>query len=206
MKKLSLAVVAILSFVLCYAEPTNTISTQPTVVAVTPDVSAEGFAPKLPNTLTERQVEVLTLAYTTAEKDGLKPELLQGIVLQESNAGEASAYKVVVDGRSRFYGLTQITIGAARAVLKSFPQLKKQFQFQTSTDEELIAKLIENDAFNLAVASKYLLIMKRFGFDTIKHLALAYNQGPGAAKAKNPDAFDYVHGVMRHIQNLKRQT
>lgn len=203
MKKLSLAMVAILSFVLCYAEPTNTIHNPTTVVAIQPDASAESFTPRLPKNLTERQVEVLTLAYTTAKQDGHKPELLQGIVMQESSAGEASAYKVVVDGRSRFYGLTQITLAAARDVIRKFPQLKKQFKFQTSTDEELVAKLIENDAFNLAVASKYLLILKRFGFDTIKQLALAYNQGPGAAKDMDADTLDYVRGVMSNIYKLR---
>jgi hypothetical protein len=179
--------------------------TIPTVA--TSDDSAGNSVPELPNTLTDRQVHVLTMAYEIAKEDGhADPQILQGIVLQESSAGASGSYKVVVLNKSRYYGLTQLTIGAARDVIRNFPELKAQFGFQTSTNEELIAKLIENDEFNLSVASKYLLILKRFGFDTIRQLALAYNQGPGGARMKDARTFAYSNGVMKHIQSLHIKT
>jgi len=195
---IGLAVLTAFGLALAAAKPVNT------VVVHHVDIFHEGTAPKVPSIFNNRQAEILHLAYTTAKKDGhTHPQLLQGIVLQESSAGASDSYKVVKQDGSRFFGVTQLTIGAARDVLKSFPQLKKEYGFQTSTDEELIAKLVENDAFNLEVASKYLLILKRYGFDTIKQLALAYNQGPGGAKEKDPDTFDYSNGVMRHIEKLQ---
>ena len=207
----ALAVVAILFAGLTTLSAQPSINVTPTaVISVAPENGTKGggFAMNLPKHITTRQAEILNMAYTIAKKDGHKqPQILQGIVMQESQAGQLQKYKVAgqefgLKTNTRYYGVAQIKLDAARDVLAAYPQLSKQYNFQTNTDEEVIAKLIENDQFNLAVASKYLLILKRYGFDTIKELALAYNQGPGGAKLKDADTFHYSNGVMKYIQTL----
>jgi hypothetical protein len=89
-------------------------------------------------------------------------------------------------------------------VLNRYPELRKEFNFHTKEDEEIVAKLIEDDRFNLSVASKYLLVLKSFGYDTIKQLALAYNQGPGGAKNHNSDTHHYSKGVINYIQKINK--
>lgn len=208
----ALAVVAAFFVAIAAFAAKPTITTAPTaVINVTPESGATGggFSMNLPKHITSRQAEILSLAYSIAKKDGHKqPQILQGIVLQESGAGQLKIYKVAgqefgLKSNERYYGVAQIKLAAARDVLNAYPSLMKQFNFHTSTDEEVIAKLIENDAFNLAVASKYLLILQRYGYDTIRQLALAYNQGPGGARSKDPDTFHYSNGVMKHIQSLQ---
>jgi len=46
--------------------------------------------------------------------------------------------------------------------------------------------------------------LKSSGYDTIKQLALAYNQGAGGARHLDPDTTHYSKGVMAHIQELKK--
>jgi hypothetical protein len=163
----------------------------------------------IPKNLSQHQAELLSQAYEIAQKDGHKqPQILQGIILQESKAGEMSSYKVAgqefgLKTNSRYYGVAQIKLAAALDVLKSFPGLKKEFNFQSNTDEEVIAKLIENDKFNMSIASKYLLLLRNAGYDTIKQLAVAYNQGAGGAKNIDPSKNHYSNGVMAYIQQIK---
>lgn len=185
---------------------------QPTAVVSVPiadGIRGGGMSVVLPQHLTQRQVELLTMAYHIAKQDGHPyPQLLQGIILQESHAGEHPNYRVAgqefgLAANKRYYGVAQIKLAAARDVLKHYPQMNQQFDLgNNAADEEVIAKLIENDAFNLAVASKYLLILKTYGYDTIKQLALAYNQGPGGARNHDSETHHYSKGVMRYIQTL----
>jgi hypothetical protein len=188
------------------------ITTTPTTVINVPasnTAKGGGVAFSIPKNLTARQTELLAMAFDVAKHDGHRhPQLLQGIILQETLAGEYHSYKVAgqelgLRANERYYGVAQIKLAAARDVLTAFPRLVKEFNFHTTTDEEVIAKLIENDKFNLSVASKYLLILTRYGYDTIKELALAYNQGPGGAKAHDPNTFHYSVKVMKYIQELK---
>jgi hypothetical protein len=211
LSKTALAVAAATSiFVLGAVSASSTAKPQSNISVVQPDDKVTEFKIKLPAHLSETQVRILTLAYQIAKQDGHKyPYLLQGIVLQETNAGEVKKYKVAghehgLHPNNRYYGVAQIKLKAARDVLASYPSLISRFNFHTNTDEEVIAKLIENEAFNLEVASKYLLIMKRYGFITPREMALAYNQGPGGAKNQDPETFYYPNGVMKHIQSLKR--
>lgn len=167
-----------------------------------------GFSMAVPKDLSSRQTRLLAMAYEIAKRDGHRhPQLLQGIILQETKAGALKSYKVAghdmgLTVNQRYYGVAQIKLAAAQDVLKRYPSLRDEFDFQTTTDEEVIAKLIENDRFNLAVASKYLLILKGYGYDTIGQLALAYNQGPGGARSHDSAEHDYSVKVMKHIQGL----
>lgn len=193
----------------------HTISTNPTTVISMPKedgadtVAGGGFAMKLPSNLSQRQAELLSMAYQIAKEDGHRyPQVLQGIILQETHAGELRKYKVAgqefgLKTNERYYGVGQIKLSAAKDVLKRYPKLKEEFEFHTTMDEEIIAKLIEDDRFNLSVASKYLLILRAYGYDTIKQLALAYNQGPGGARNHDSNTHHYSTGVMKYIQKLQ---
>lgn len=193
----------------------HTISTNPTTVISMPKedgadtVAGGGFAMKLPSNLSQRQTELLSMAYQIAKEDGHRyPQVLQGIILQETHAGELRKYKVAgqefgLKTNERYYGVGQIKLSAAKDVLKRYPKLKEEFDFHTAMDEEIIAKLIEDDRFNLSVASKYLLILRAYGYDTIKQLALAYNQGPGGARNHDSNTHHYSTGVMKYIQKLQ---
>lgn len=183
----------------------------PTAVISVPrddSVRGGGFSMEVPKDLSSRQTRILAMAYEIAKRDGHKhPQLLQGIVLQETKAGAMASYKVAgqeagLGPNQRYYGVAQIKLAAAQDVLTRYPGLKQEFNFQTQTDEEVIAKLIENDRFNLSVASKYLLILRGYGYDTIGQLALAYNQGPGGARNHDSDEHHYSVKVMKHIQGL----
>jgi hypothetical protein len=168
-----------------------------------------GLSMNLPKNLTNKQSELLHMAYDIAKSDGHKyPQLLQGILLQESRAGNLASYKVAgqefgLKTNERYYGVTQIKLAAARDVLGRYPSMKSEFKFQSNTDEEVIAKLIENDRFNLSIASKYLIVLKAAGYNTVSQLALAYNQGATGAKGKDPDSNPYSRGVLNHISSLK---
>lgn len=183
------------------------VSLQHQVTEVTTSVIAEhgrGGVPAmvLPTDLTTKQKQILQLAYDIAKHDGHKhPEILQGIVFQETKAGGMTSYRVAgqefgLKTNERYYGVTQIKLAAARDVLKAFPELVKQY-LQTTTDEEVIAHLIMNDRFNLTVASKYLKLMPD-EWSTEKKVA-AYNQGPTGVAKVNPKTFKYVTEVKKHI-------
>jgi hypothetical protein len=168
----------------------------------------EGYSIVLPPTFTHAQSELLDLAYQTAKADHLPhPQLLQGILMQETLAGALAGYKVAgqeagLKPNQRYYGVYQIKLAAARDVLKRFPELWAQYGFQTRMDEEVIAQLIENDAFSTAVASKYLVILSDSGYHTAGALAVAYNKGPGGAMGVNVSADPYAVGVSRHVARL----
>jgi hypothetical protein len=194
---------------------TLVMSNQSTVVISMPSedgIPGGGFSMNLPKNLSSKQVELLSMAYDIAKHDGHKyPQILQGILLQESEAGSLASYKVAgqefgLKTNERYYGVTQLKLAAARDVLNKYPNIKSEFKFQSNTDEEVIAKLIENDKFNLSVASKYLMVLKAAGYNTISQLALAYNQGAEGAKNKDPETNHYSRGVLNHISNLKLKT
>lgn len=186
---------------------------QPTSVINIPlesGVKGGGFSMNLPKYLSAKQTNLLAMAYDIAKKDGHQyPQILQGIILKESGAGGLKSYKVAgqefgLKTNERYYGVGQIKLVAARDVLNRYPKMKEEFDFHTNTDEEVIAKLIENDKFNLSVASKHLLVLKSLGYDTIASMALAYNQGAGGAKHLDPNTNAYSLGVQANIQKLKQ--
>ena len=178
-------------------------------ITVASDNSSNKVSMDIPKNLSHHQAELLSQAYEIAQKDGHKqPQILQGIILQESKAGDLKSYKVAgqefgLKTNARYYGVAQIKLDAAKDVLKSYPSMKEQFGFHTNTDEEVIAKLIENDKFNMSIASKYLLLLRNAGYDTIKQLAVAYNQGAGGARNIDPNKNQYSNGVMAYIQTIK---
>ena len=185
-----------------------TSQSTPTAVISVPLEKGQGSAlsMKLPSNLTATQARILHLAYKVAQADGHKyPQMLQGIVLQETKAGALESYKVAgqefgLRANERYYGVSQVKLAAAKDVLSTYPNMKTQFKLQTKTDEEVIANLILNEEFNLSIASKYLLILKKRYNVSDTNILAAYNQGPGGMN--NAEGQKYSTSVQQHIRKL----
>jgi len=184
----------------------SSVETTKTVLTIPPADAESSWVVPLPDHMTTGQSHLLAIAYQTAKDDGFRqPQLLQGIILQESDAGELPGYKVGDQSsppNRRSYGLGQIKLQTAKAVLTRYPDLWTKYQFQTHTDEEIIAKLIENNGFNIAVASKYCLMLNGYGYHSAKAIAVAYNKGPGGASGVDLAVDPYAAGVSRHMRAL----
>jgi len=121
------------------------------------------------------QCVVLTYAWHIAVADGIEPAVLQGILLQESK----EKFRVAGPSKSPYFGVGQIKLPTALAMLQKWPELYDKFDFDTKHPLEVQAKLMLDDEFNIAVASKYLRYLKStFKFSGDK-LIDAYNMGPG---------------------------
>lgn len=158
----------------------------------------------LPANLSSKQGRLLAEAYEIAKADGHKsPELVQAILLQETMAGGMKAYRVANAGPEAYFGVMQIKLGAAKDVLGAWPDLYKKFGFQTRADDEIKANLILNDKFNMAVASKYLLVLQnRYGYSG-RALMVAYNKGPGGAQGVNAAESEYALGALSKLAARK---
>jgi hypothetical protein len=195
--------VAVCALTLAYAKPI--FMTPGTSVIAPMGGSQLGGAPisiKLPDTLTKKQFELLSFAYSVAKADGHKyPQYLQGIIMQETRAGDMKDYRVAGLTNKvgdRYFGVTQIKLAAAKDVMKKYPELWDKFD--TKTDEELEARLILDDHFNIRVASKYALMLG-MNQDPTKAIT-AYNQGLGGAEKVEPSTFGYTVKVKQHAAKL----
>lgn len=153
--------------------------------------------------LSKHQRDILSLAYATGKKDGLKkPEILAGIIYQESKAGTAAKFRTAAHkgANDQTVGLGQIKVKTAKGVLKRFPKLKERFGI---SDKNIAKNLANNDEFNIAVASKYLVMICENKCSS-DFLTAAYNKGEGgASKLRAPGKLPYVKLVNKHIANLK---
>lgn len=164
------------------------------------------FSSVIPNSFSEKQLQLLNFAHTVSREDGnSSPEILQAVILQESLAGGLKTYRVAnAGGKQPYFGVAQIKLVAAKDVISAYPALLEKYKFQTKTDEEIMAHLILNDEFNIEVASKYLKILKDdYGFADNVVLAAAYNAGPAGAKAGGGKS--YAQSVMKYVQELKNK-
>lgn len=154
--------------------------------------------------LTPKQIELLSFARKTAKEDGHQyPQYVLGIIMQESMAGAMADFRVAgLANRSndRYFGISQIKLRAAKDVMKKYPELWDYLD--TKTDEELQARLILDDRFNIRIASKYALLM---GMNEHPFRALvAYNKGPGTAqKISDPNSIGYVQSVKLWASKVK---
>ena len=197
-----LALVSTAVFKLDVLMPTPTANV---VLAEKSDIVQGGQAAVLvPENLSTKQHLILNEAYVQAKADGHRnPELVQGVLLQESQAGEGK-YKVAGSKGDEYYGLGQIKIAAAREVMRSWPALWVKYAFHTQTDDELKANLILNQPFNIEITSKYLkLLQTRYGFQG-RELLNAYNRGPGGVQAVDA-SYHYGVGVEAKIAEAKRK-
>lgn len=158
----------------------------------------------VPNDLNSTQHQILNTAYAQAKADGHRhPELVQGILLQETHAGGLKSYKVAGNRGDEYFGLGQLKLGAARDVMATWPALWAKYNFHTKTDDELKANLILNQTFNIEMTSKYLkLLAVRYKLEG-RELVNAYNRGPGGVKDVGSD-FHYAVGVEEKLRQRKR--
>ncbi len=177
------------------------------VIAEKPQVGSVGgqIAQVIPSSLTSKQHRLLNMAYQVGKENGFKdPEIVQAILLQETHAGGMNSYKVANPGPQAYFGPMQIKLSAARDVLTRWPGLYDKFGFHTRTDDEVKANLILNERFNIEVATKYLLILKReYGFNG-RQLLNAYNRGPGGVRAVD-DSYHYAVGAERKLASWKQK-
>ena len=174
-----------------------------TVISAVTENGERPISVKLPDNLTKRQFELLNFAYEVAKADGFKePKYLQGIIMQESKAGSMNSFRVAgltnAPG-NRYFGIGQVKLVAAKAVMQRYPEMWKHLD--TRTDEELQARLIVDDHFNIRIASKYAIIM---GINSNPAKAItSYNLGPGGAQDVDPSAHHYTVKVKQYSDKLK---
>lgn len=159
----------------------------------------------LPATVTAKQANLLGIAYAMGKAEGFKnPEIVQSVLLQETQAGGMKAYKVANPGPDAYFGPMQLKLGAARDVLNRNPSMWSKYDFHTKTDDEVKANLILNDKFNLEVGAKYLrLLQQEYGFSG-RELVNAYNRGPGGVKAVGAD-YHYALGAEAKLAAYKKK-
>lgn len=160
----------------------------------------------VPNDLSNSQHQVLNKAYEIAKADGHKhPELVQSVLLQESNAGGARNYKVAGNRGDEYFGLGQLKLAAARDVMNTWPELWVKYKFQTRTDDELKANLILNQTFNIEVTSKYLKFLQRtYGYSG-RELMNAYNRGPAGVKMVDAQQYYYAISAEKRLVEYKQK-
>jgi hypothetical protein len=152
--------------------------------------------------LTREQRKLLALAHRIGLEDGdaHHAELLQAVLLQETIAGQLGRIgHLSAPVGKRSYGVMQVKVSAARDVLRWHPGLG-----DFRTDEELIVKLMTDDAFNIRIASLYLNSLHKRADSEAEALA-AYNLGMRAAQdVDRPKRYKYVRGVHRYLTKLVR--
>ena len=177
-----------------------------TVIYAMNDGTVKGdkpFTVKISEDLTAKQHELLNFAFEVAKSDGIKfPQYLQGILMQESKGCDMKNFRVAGLSNKpgdRYFGCGQIKLVAAKSVMNRYPDMWKYLE--SRTDEELEARLILDDKFNIRVSSKYALMM---GINENPTKAItAYNLGPGGAQAVNPDEHGYTKSVKKFSATMK---
>lgn len=185
-----IAVVMAIALLLSLATPYN-------VGATLPSTSTVAYVAPTPP-----QQSLLDFAFDVARADGFKkPQWLPGIIWQESKAGTGLNWRVTGDKeKDPNLGVAQITFRTAKAAVMKYPTLWTYLN--TKTDDELKARLIVDDKFNVRVASKVILMA---GINKDEYRAITiYNQGIGGAQAiENPAEFGYTRAVAQHAERFK---
>ncbi len=204
MKALSraLAMLTLTLVVISYSIVAPNINRTSSAVILAVKNGAE-VAMALPSTITADQQALLNFAYEIARADGYKkPQWLQGIIMQETKAGGMKEYRVAgLQNKlnDRYFGVSQIKLAAAKDVMNKHPEMWKYLD--TKTDEELQARLVLDDKFNIRVASKYGLMMG-INQNASKGIT-AYNQGLGGAQNIDENSWKYTTSVFNHVERLK---
>lgn len=150
--------------------------------------------------LTSEQLELLSLAYKIGYEDGgaSHAKLLQAVLMQETIAGQLGRLgHLSAPLGKRSYGVMQVKVSAARDVLGWKPALG-----EFDNDEQLIARLITDDEFNIKVGSAYLEYLRK-KTDNDHQALVAYNVGPNAAKRiVDPAQYRYVLSVERYLAKI----
>lgn len=169
------------------------------------NISASDHDVQIAAARAEKPMGLMQAAYNTAKADGHKdPGLVQAVLLQESMAGTIKHHRVVTPNKHQaYFGAMQIKLVAAKEVLLRWPAMFEMYSFDTRTDDEIKARLIVDDKFNIAVASKYLIILRdTYGY-TGAMLLNAYNRGPFGAKRVD-STFHYGVSAQKKLEAWKR--
>ena len=177
-----------------------------TVIYAMNDGTQQGnkpFTVKISEDLSDKQHELLNFAFDVAKSDGIKfPQYLQGILMQESRGCSDKNFRVAGltnKPTDRYFGCGQIKLVAAKAVMSRYPEMWKYLE--SKTDEELTARLILDDKFNIRVSSKYALMM---GINENPTKAItAYNLGQGGAQSVDPNEHAYTKSVKKFSETMK---
>ncbi|MFV8835441.1 hypothetical protein [Aquisalimonas sp.] len=168
---------------------------RPLVVAVAM-VASPGHATvadPIPPGMTERQHDLLVYAW----HEGMKRNLAvttASILLQESSAGTDHKVGDRSNGFGRrSYGVMQLQLRAAYDALEHCPELGS-----FRTEEEVIARLIHDDRWNIRVGVCFLDRLNSRTNMTWRELITAYNRGIQGSRAVDPDSFPYTLGVVAH--------
>lgn len=151
-------------------------------------------------TLSRDQMALLVLARQIGDEDDVG-ELLQGIILNETNAGR---WKTLVGDTTkpylrRSFGVAQVKIIAAEQVLAAHPELGR---FKSRW--QLANRLLTDHEFNLQVASKYLAWLRSFGRE-LSWIPVAYNMGPtDASKVDRTWSHKYAVKLAANITRVVR--
>lgn len=154
------------------------------------------------NYLTDKQIKNLIRAYEIGSEEGLGLAMM-GVCMQETLCGETVYVgHMTADIGKRSYGLMQVKVAATRDVLEAYPHLGHP----SMVDEEIIAKHLTNDDWNMKVSLHYLMILRDSGL-TWREMLTAYNLGPaGAKRVANPSTYKYTESVLKHIEQKKFKT
>ncbi len=151
--------------------------------------------------LTDEQISLLKLAYEIGLADGGREhaELVQAVMLQETIAGHLGRIgHMTAPVGKRSYGIMQVKVTAARDVLRKFPDEFDRFR----ADEELIARLLMDDEFNIRMGSKFLMHLRPHTQST-EQLLVAYNIGLRASrKVEQADQFKYTLRTQRNLHRV----
>ena len=140
------------------------------------------------NDLSNAQIHKVQLAKKIAIQDGhTNPNILPAIILKESNAGERKQ-----NGPN--LGIAQVTVQTAIAVITEYPELGSYSR------QVLRSKLLNDDTFNMKVASKYLKMVQA---KTIASTITAYNLGPAGSKRVNPDTHNYTVSILKTAVSIR---
>ncbi len=153
--------------------------------------------------MTQEQIDLMKLAYRIGFADGGEEhaELVQAVLLQETIAGHLGRIgHMSAPVGKRSYGVMQVKVSAARDVLRKFPDEFGRFR----SDEELIARLLTDDEFNIRMGSKFLLRLRPH-IETTEQLLVAYNIGLSASrKVEEAEKFKYTRRTRRNLERVVR--
>jgi len=159
---------------------------------------------------TPEQRKLMTIAFYIGKEIGY-PETIQSLLLQETRAG---AYGDRIGDTNlpigkRSYGVMQMKVATARKVLRKHPALVPNYfpnrkTYKRIRDEEIIIKLIQDDEFNIRLATLNFEIHRRLS-NSWALSVVAYNTGQGAANhiTKPKEHIYYGHILNKLIKDVR---
>lgn len=184
----------------------------PNVIIVSPEKPKEMIAIKTQNKVryTDEEKQLMILAYRVGRELAGSPETIQAILLVETYAGR---YGDRIGDRhlgigKRSYGVMQVKVATARRVLRVHPNVVVKYfdkPLVEVTDEEIIAKLLNDDEFCIRIGTLNFVLEKQLVNNDWTRAVVAYNTGSvGLKLVANPETFVYTQKIKQKIdQEIK---